>query len=70
MLGITAGIPKVMHYGLEFKVEGYTFDKHMHFDFDVLKCPPWVFNDKDATRKHGMFMHPPRISKLTTKVRS
>ena len=35
--------PKVLHYGLYWKVHGtnYEFDKHWHYTFDALSCPPW-----------------------------
>jgi hypothetical protein len=33
----------VLHYGILWTVEGtnYTFDKHWHYDFQALACPPW-----------------------------
>jgi peptidyl serine alpha-galactosyltransferase len=50
-------LPKVLHYGLLWEVKGgsyddkmdtrtaaagrYVFDKHWHYDFNPLKCPPW-----------------------------
>lgn len=35
--------PKVLHYGLLWQVPGtqYSFDKHWHYQFDPLSCPPW-----------------------------
>jgi hypothetical protein len=34
--------PYVLHYGLLWHVgEGYSFDKHWHYDFDPFLCPPW-----------------------------
>jgi hypothetical protein len=35
--------PKVLHYGLLWNVPGtqYSFDKHWHYSFDPLSCPPW-----------------------------
>lgn len=40
---LSAEPPKVLHYGLLWEVAGtgYKFDKHWHYDFDPLKCPPW-----------------------------
>ena len=63
--------PKMIHYGLFFEVDGYKFDKHWHYDFNVTQCPPWEnMNQSDPkTRKSGLFPHPPRISALI-KVRS
>jgi len=33
----------VLHYGLLWNVPGtnYSFDKHWHYGFDQLTCPPW-----------------------------
>eukprot|EP00195_Chlamydomonas_chlamydogama_P017790 CAMPEP_0202892052 /NCGR_PEP_ID=MMETSP1392-20130828/1901_1 /ASSEMBLY_ACC=CAM_ASM_000868 /TAXON_ID=225041 /ORGANISM="Chlamydomonas chlamydogama, Strain SAG 11-48b" /LENGTH=613 /DNA_ID=CAMNT_0049575927 /DNA_START=352 /DNA_END=2193 /DNA_ORIENTATION=- len=59
------GIPKLMHYGLHFKVGGWAFDKHWHYGFDVTKCPPWDL--KDARRTAGVFNPPPRPSSLTNQ---
>ena len=37
--------PQLLHYGLKHSVnttEGFfAFDKHWHFDFDPMQCPPW-----------------------------
>jgi hypothetical protein len=35
--------PHVLHYGLLWSVadSDYQFDKHWHYGFDPLKCPPW-----------------------------
>lgn len=35
--------PHVLHYGLLWRVPGtdYSFDKHWHYQFDPLSCPPW-----------------------------
>lgn len=60
------GIPKVLHYGLLFEVEGFKFDKHWHYDFDVYKCPPWDFTP-GKKRTHGLFDPPPHPSTLTAK---
>ena len=34
----------MLHYGLLWQVPGtdYSFDKHWHYDFNPLVCPPWV----------------------------
>lgn len=64
-----AGVPKLMHYGLQFTVDDYQFDKHWHYQFDVAKCAPWDMTGvKD--RKGGLFPHPPRPSTLSQKVGS
>lgn len=33
----------MLHYGILWTVSGtaYAFDKHWHYDFDALACPPW-----------------------------
>ena len=33
----------MLHYGLLWSVPGteYKFDKHWHYQFDPLTCPPW-----------------------------
>lgn len=33
----------MLHYGLLWRVPGtdYSFDKHWHYQFDPLSCPPW-----------------------------
>lgn len=36
-------------------MEGYSFDKHWHYSFDVLKCPPWDLSKEKA----GIFKPPP-----------
>lgn len=59
-------IPKLMHYGLLFNVQGYKFDKHWHYGFDITKCPPWDFSDK-THRSAGLFQQPPNFSEFTTK---
>jgi hypothetical protein len=37
--------PQLLHYGLRHTVnttEGlFQWDKHWHFDFDPMQCPPW-----------------------------
>lgn len=54
--------PMVLHYGLLWNVEGtdYSFDKHWHYGFDPLACPPWDLNKRKPTR--GLFPHPPAPS--------
>jgi hypothetical protein len=34
---------RLLHYGILWNVSGtgYSFDKHWHYDFDALACPPW-----------------------------
>ncbi|KAG1673278.1 hypothetical protein FOA52_002558 [Chlamydomonas sp. UWO 241] len=59
-------MPRLMHYGLLFEVNGYKFDKHYHYDFDITKCPPWDFSS-ESHRNAGLFGHPPRISTLNNK---
>lgn len=38
-----AVLPKVLHYGLKIEVPNtpWVFDKHHHYDFDAMMCPPW-----------------------------
>lgn len=33
----------MLHYGLLWRVPNtdYSFDKHWHYQFDPLSCPPW-----------------------------
>ena len=33
----------MLHYGILWNLSGtgYAFDKHWHYDFDALACPPW-----------------------------
>ena len=33
----------MLHYGILWNISGtsYAFDKHWHYDFDALACPPW-----------------------------
>ena len=40
---LSAEPPKVLHYGLLWQVPGtpYSFDKHWHYQFNPLACPPW-----------------------------
>jgi hypothetical protein len=61
------GIPKLMHYGLEFEVEGYKFDKHWQYDLDVTICAPWDLSQVKS-RKGGLFAHPPAPSTLKNQV--
>ena len=58
--------PKLMHYGLLFEINGYKFDKHWHYDFNVTQCPPWDLSSD--RRRHGLFANPPRVTTLTNKV--
>lgn len=55
-------IPKLMHYGLEIPIEGYSWDKHWYMNFDVLKCPPWDLSV--ARPQEGLFPPPPHPSSL------
>ena len=59
--------PKVLHYGLDWKIgkTGYEFDKHWFYDFDALMCPPWNLTDRS---KGGLFQHPPHPDLYPTKV--
>ncbi|CAK0787343.1 hypothetical protein CVIRNUC_010562 [Coccomyxa viridis] len=58
--------PKVLHYGLDWKIgkTGYEFDKHWFYDFDALMCPPWNLTDRS---KGGLFQHPPHPDLYPTK---
>ena len=60
--------PKVLHYGLDWKIgnTGYEFDKHWFYDFDALQCPPWNLSTDRSTG--GLFKHPPHPSLYPTKV--
>jgi hypothetical protein len=60
--------PSVLHYGILWEVAGtgYSFDKHWHYDFDALACPPWHMSDDPFHTKRGLFAHPPRPSSLNT----
>jgi hypothetical protein len=56
-----------MHYGLLFEANGYKFDKHWHFDFNVTKCPPWDLKDPNH-RREGLFAHVPSVNSLQNQV--
>ncbi|KAI7838943.1 hypothetical protein COHA_007303 [Chlorella ohadii] len=60
--------PSVLHYGILWNVSGtdYAFDKHWHYDFDALACPPWNMSDDPRLTKRGLFAHPPRPSAFNT----
>lgn len=63
---LTAGIPYVLHYGLLWHVNSWTYDKHFFFDFDAHKCPPW---DLSVDRPQaGIFPPPPGPKEITQKV--
>lgn len=53
--------PKVLHYGLLWQVPGtqYSFDKHWHYQFDPLSCPPWNVGTDPRQSHKGLFAHPP-----------
>ena len=59
--------PKVLHYGLDWKIgmTGYEFDKHWFYDFDALRCPPW--NLSTDRSEGGLFKHPPHPALYHTK---
>lgn len=62
------GIPKLMHYGLQFQVEEYKFDKHWHYGFDVMKCPPWdMVKGSRGIQTQGVFLSPPNFTSLKSK---
>ena len=58
--------PKVLHYGLDWKIgkTGFEFDKHWFYDFNALQCPPWKITNRS---KGGLFEHPPHPSLYATK---
>ena len=61
-------IPIIVHYGLKHKVANYTFDKHEHFDFDPLRCPPWNMSEERSTAEDfGLFPHPPHPKSVRSK---
>jgi hypothetical protein len=65
LLPAIPGIPKVMHYGLLFDVNGYKFDKHWHYGFNVMTCPPWSLDDDGMQRRSGgIFNPPPPVSEV------
>jgi hypothetical protein len=50
-----ADIPHVIHYGLQFQLDGWEFDKHHYIGFDPLKCPPWAaWQGYDAPKLRGL----------------
>jgi hypothetical protein len=63
--------PAVLHYGLVWDVVGpekYSFDKHWHYDFDPLKCPPWDLSPgADGAAKGGLFPHAPSPKAFQTQ---
>lgn len=61
--------PMVLHYGLKYRVAGtkYQFDKHWHYDFDALKCPPWNLTVSRGPEKGGLFPHPPHPNEIKTQ---
>lgn len=62
--------PYVLHYGLDFQVTGgFSFDKHRHFGFNPLVCPPWDFQP-NVPHQGGLFEHPPMPRELTSTVRT
>ena len=58
--------PKVLHYGLHWEIGNtkYEFDKHWHFNFDALQCPPW--NMSAEVPDGGLFRHPPHPATYPT----
>ena len=62
-----AAMPKVLHYGLEWEVEGtsWKFDKHWYQHFDALVCSPWDLTPDKP--QQGLFPHPPHPSVFTHK---
>ncbi|EFN52293.1 hypothetical protein CHLNCDRAFT_58899 [Chlorella variabilis] len=55
-------LPRVLHYGLLWNVSaGYEFNKHWHFQFDMLACPPWKLGES------GLFKHPAHPRSLRSK---
>lgn len=61
--------PKVLHYGIEFKIKepAFSFDKHWYPAFDPLRCPPWSEVNEAGRPVGGLFPDPPHPSKLKTK---
>jgi len=48
-------VPHVIHYGLQYAVAGWEYDKHHYFDFDPFKCPPWrAWQGYDRARLKGL----------------
>eukprot|EP01026_Neomeris_dumetosa_P046542 TRINITY_DN39642_c1_g1_i4.p1 TRINITY_DN39642_c1_g1~~TRINITY_DN39642_c1_g1_i4.p1 ORF type:complete len:400 (-),score=44.28 TRINITY_DN39642_c1_g1_i4:273-1445(-) len=54
--------PRILHYGLYFKIQEYEFDKHWYYNFDPLSCDP--VDTKAKKTKGGLFPHPPRPKDL------
>ncbi|KAL4443932.1 hypothetical protein ABPG75_011669 [Micractinium tetrahymenae] len=60
--------PHVLHYGLLWHVPGtdYSFDKHWHYQFDPLSCPPWQIGTNPRESHKGLFAHPPHPRSFKT----
>ncbi|GMH38719.1 hypothetical protein BSKO_06603 [Bryopsis sp. KO-2023] len=57
-------VPKIIHYGLLYKIPGtnFSFDKHWHLEFDPFVCPPWKISGKKT--EGGLLPHPPHPQEL------
>ncbi|KAL4426165.1 hypothetical protein ABPG77_007447 [Micractinium sp. CCAP 211/92] len=60
--------PHVLHYGLLWRVPNtdYSFDKHWHYQFDPLSCPPWNIGTNPRESRKGLFAHPPHPRSFKT----
>jgi len=54
-------IPVLIHYGLNHTIgDDYYFDKHVHLNFDAMRCPPWNLEfTRHVQEDAGLFPHPP-----------
>lgn len=61
--------PKVLHYGILFKVDepSFSFDKHWYQGFNTLACPPWDKLDASGRPTGGLFPTAPHPRGLHTK---
>lgn len=61
--GVSAGIPRAIHYGLQYNVDSWAFNKYSYLNFDPHKCTPW---DLDTEKPQaGIFPPPPGPANLT-----
>ena len=61
--------PKVLHYGIEYRIEEppFAFDKHWYLTFEPQQCPPWTSFNEAGRPTGGLFPNPPHPSQLKTQ---